>query len=102
MAALDTFRVIIRTEAERNDQRVSWERPDEIFFAAGACHILAGTALAAYNLPGFKPLMIQPHPGFFGTHVVVANADWIFDWRGWNSAGAFLAGLSPIVSRAFS
>ncbi|MBE1611454.1 hypothetical protein [Actinopolymorpha pittospori] len=30
-----------RTPAQRADQRLAWERPDEAFFASGACHILA-------------------------------------------------------------
>jgi len=30
-----------RTQAEREDQLLSWQRGDRAFFAAGACHILA-------------------------------------------------------------
>lgn len=30
-----------RTDAERADQLLSWQRDDQAFFAAGACHILA-------------------------------------------------------------
>jgi hypothetical protein len=32
-----------RTQAQRDDQSVSWHRTDRAFFAAGACHILAWT-----------------------------------------------------------
>ncbi|MFE2612861.1 hypothetical protein ACFXA2_04510 [Micromonospora chalcea] len=33
--------VFRRTPQERADQRLAWERADQPFFAAGACHILA-------------------------------------------------------------
>lgn len=51
-----------RTQAERDDQRLSWERTDRAFFAAGACHILAG-------VPYLRDL-----------------ADWAFDHCGWHRA----------------
>ena len=31
--------VFRRTPAERADQELAWRRPDQAFFAAGACHI---------------------------------------------------------------
>jgi hypothetical protein len=31
-----------RSSIERSDQRVAWERADQAFFAAGACHVLGG------------------------------------------------------------
>jgi hypothetical protein len=73
-----------RTPIERSDQRVSWERGDQAFFAAGACHILAfacrgffpGTAIGitAMTMEG------DEHP----FHVYATWGDWAFDASGWN------------------
>jgi hypothetical protein len=51
-----------RTQAERDDQLLSWQRGDRAFFAAGACHILAWTCRELY--PG-RPIGIA---GFCRRH----------------------------------
>ena len=84
------FRVTLRTAEEKADLEVSWARPDEDFFGAGACHVLAGAFLRAYPDAGFHALHIQPASGFRGGHVVVTNGAWIFDCRGWNRNAGFL------------
>jgi hypothetical protein len=76
--------VFRRTPIERADQRVSWERADDAFFASGACHILAwvcqdtypdqSIALAAMFLEG------ERHP----LHVYAWWNGWAFDSSGWN------------------
>lgn len=45
LEAAGTYR---RTDLERRDQQVSWERPDKAFFAAGACHVLAWACLEVH------------------------------------------------------
>ncbi len=74
-----------RTPLERADQQVSWERSDQAFFAAGACHVLAwtcralhpgrGIGIAALRLPG------EPH----AFHVYATWDRWAFDHAGWSS-----------------
>ncbi|MEU4620379.1 hypothetical protein AB0G04_10440 [Actinoplanes sp. NPDC023801] len=76
--------VFRRTPLERADQRVAWERGDQAFFAAGACHILAFTCrelhpgreigLTAMTMAG------DEHP----FHVYATWEAWAFDASGWN------------------
>lgn len=76
--------VFRRTPLERADQRVSWERADRAFFAAGACHVLAwvcrdswpdrAIGLAAMVLAG------EQHP----MHVYATWDGWAYDASGWH------------------
>jgi hypothetical protein len=84
------FSIISRTAEQKADLAGTWEQPDEDFFAAGACHILAGAFLEAYPSAGFHALMLQPANGFRGGHVVVTNQADVFDCRGWSAREAFL------------
>ena len=45
-----------RTPLERSDQRIAWDRTDEAFFAAGACHVLA------YRCAATQPTADAPLP----------------------------------------
>ena len=60
-----------------------WALPDRIFFGHGACHILAGTYLAAPPLPGFHAERIIPAEGFAGNHVYVTDGTVAFDYHGY-------------------
>ena len=43
-----------------------WSLPDRVFFASGACHILAYAFLNAYPNCSFAPIWIKPARGFTG------------------------------------
>ncbi|MBB3042503.1 hypothetical protein KM427_02500 [Nocardioides sp. LMS-CY] len=83
--------VFRRTALERADQRVAWERSDQAFFAAGACHILAWTCresypeepigIAAVRFPGERQVF----------HAFATWNGWAFDHSGWNREGDLLA-----------
>lgn len=73
----------LRSPAEKADLLASWARPDEDFFAAGACHILAGTFLAEHAPPGFSAYLLEPAPGFRGGHVIAADETTTFDSLGY-------------------
>ncbi|HEX3588635.1 MAG TPA: hypothetical protein VHV74_03310 [Pseudonocardiaceae bacterium] len=49
---------VARTPLERADQLASWQRPDQAFFAAGACHILAFAFLEAFPGLGCTPVAL--------------------------------------------
>jgi hypothetical protein len=76
--------VFRRTAIEPADQRVSWQRSDQAFFAAGACHILAWACrecwrdrpieIAAVRGVGERPLL----------HVFALWSGWALDHSGWN------------------
>jgi hypothetical protein len=79
-----------RTAIERSDQRVSWERADRAFFAAGACHILAWTCQESY--PDHL-IEIAAMRGAGDQPVLPAYAawnGWAFDHSGWNPESQLL------------
>ena len=71
-----------RTQAERDDQHLSWVRPDRNFFAAGACHILAHVADSLDAHAG-ELVVIAPRDGSTGLHVYYRHGGWSFDFNGW-------------------
>ncbi len=71
---------VLRTAEEKADQELSWSRPDEDFFAAGACHVLAAAFLSTYPGAGFEAWSLWPKAGHRGGHMVVMRDDLVFDW----------------------
>ncbi|MBE7247332.1 MAG: hypothetical protein INR63_20515 [Actinomycetospora chiangmaiensis] len=65
--------------------------PDRVFFACGACHILAHAFLERYGRPGMTVLWFKPAPGFTGSHIVVSAEAWIFDYHGYCARGRYIA-----------
>jgi hypothetical protein len=68
-----------------------WALPDRVFFACGACHILAYAFLDAYPDAGFAPIWIKPARGFTGNHIVLVRDDLAFDYHGYSSWERLLA-----------
>jgi hypothetical protein len=82
----------VRTKGYRKeDQAMRWALPDRVFFACGACHILAYAFLERYGTPEMTALWIKPDAGFTGNHIVVAADDWVFDYHGLSRREPFLA-----------
>jgi hypothetical protein len=71
-----------RTPGAQRDPVKRWSLPDRVFFACGACHILAHAFLERYGRPGMTVLWFKPAPGFTGNHIVVATEAWVFDHHG--------------------
>ncbi|WP_018351875.1 hypothetical protein [Longispora albida] len=83
--------VFRRTAIERSDQRVSWERADQAFFASGACHILAWACRDVY--PG-QPveIAVARHAGeWMPLHAYAVWEGWAFEQSGWNPEPEFIA-----------
>ncbi|WP_245871336.1 hypothetical protein [Asanoa hainanensis] len=78
-----------RTPLERSDQHVSWDRTDQAFFAAGACHILAWTCRAAYPDRPIAIEALRVEDQVF--HVYARWGTWAFDHSGWSPESALLA-----------
>ena len=68
------------TKVERGDLVRRWALPDRIFFACGACQVLAYAALQTF--PGFKAIWIKPHQGYIGNHIVAVRGDTALDYHG--------------------
>lgn len=74
---------LARTPAEQADQDLSWQRCDERFFAAGACHILAWTFLRTHPNAGFRAVGLRLAGEQYAWHVYVTDDVWAFDYYGW-------------------
>ena len=76
---------------KKRDPILRWGLPDRVFFACGACHILAYAFLERFDLPSAKALWLKPEPGFTGNHIIVADDDWAFDYHGYSRRSELLA-----------
>ncbi len=82
----------IRTPGHRKrDQVMRWALSDRVFFACGACHILAYAFLDKYDHQTAQALWLKPDAGFTGNHIVVDGPGWIFDYHGYSDRERYLA-----------
>ncbi|GAA1478820.1 hypothetical protein GCM10009623_32660 [Nocardioides aestuarii] len=74
-----------RNDLERSDQQLAWDRRDQAFFAAGACHVLAWACRAFHQdqALAIHALRFAGHDQVFHTDAVWES--WAFDHSGWNS-----------------
>jgi hypothetical protein len=84
------YRIRTRGYSKHNAEQ-RWALPDRVFFACGACHILAYAFLERYGFERGQPLWLKPAPGFTGNHIFIAMDDWVFDYHGYSRRDAFLA-----------
>jgi hypothetical protein len=79
---------------KRNVKRfpeLQWALPDRIFFACGACHILAYAFLERFPGRGFHAVWFKPDKGFTGNHVVATDGEIAFDFHGYSRWDKLLA-----------
>jgi hypothetical protein len=81
----------LRTKGGKRDPLKRWALPERVFFACGACHILAYAFLQAYPDSGFAPVWIRPKPGYTGNHIVAIHDESVFDYHGYSNRQAFFA-----------
>ncbi len=72
-----------RTPEERRDPFLFWQREDQAFFAAGACHILAEMFRQLHQGEDFQVVFMKAIKGHPGAHVYIRYGEWIFDHNGW-------------------
>jgi hypothetical protein len=73
--------------AVKADPARRWNLPDRVFFAAGACHLLAYAFMRRYPAYGYRPIWIKPDAGYIGNHIVAVRGQRAFDYHGhsdWN------------------
>lgn len=78
----------------RNVKRIpelQWALPDRIFFACGACHILAYAFVEKFPESGFRAVWIKPHQSFTGNHIVATDGILTFDFHGYSKWDKLLA-----------
>jgi hypothetical protein len=75
----------IRTPGySKRDLIKRWALPDRVFFACGACHILAYAFLEKHSALDMKALWIKPGEGYKSGHIVAAWGEWVFDYHGYS------------------
>ena len=73
-----------RTSGAKRNPAKQWKLPDKVFFAAGACHMLAYEFLDRYPKSGFEAFWIRPIAGHTGNHIIVMRNDTVFDYHGFS------------------
>jgi hypothetical protein len=89
--AIEAAGAFRRTPLERRDQRVAWERSDQAFFAAGACHVLAWTGQERFPDRAIGLTAIRVAGGSRVFHTYATWEGWAFDHSGWNAEPALVA-----------
>ena len=79
------------TVLPKSDLQGKWHLPDRIFFACGACHVLAYAFLAKHGTANSHPVWLKPSDGYIGNHVFVRGPDYVFDYHGYSDPDRFLA-----------
>lgn len=77
-------------DCRKRDLPKRWALPDRVFFACGACQVLAYAFLTRYNLPDSKAVWIKPDQGHTGNHIFVSFGDWVFDYHGYSRRAGYL------------
>ena len=93
----------IRTPGySKRDPAMRWALPDRVFFACGACHILAHAFLDTHGTDAHEAVWVKPPAGLAANHIVVRPrhlsgvpypTDWVFDYHGYRRAESFLSHL---------
>lgn len=74
----------------KSDPHMRWALPDRVFFACGACHLLAYAFLKRWGRPDIRAIWVKPAAGHTGNHVFVDGGDWTFDYHGYSAKARFL------------
>lgn len=77
-------------DCPETDLAKRWALPDRVFFACGACHILAYAFLTRYDGWDARAVWIKPNAGHTGNHVVVSFGDTVFDYHGYSKREDYL------------
>ena len=80
-----------RTRGDKLNQHFRWSLPDRVFFACGACHILAYAFIDRYSDIDFRPIWLRPKNMKSGNHIVVKFGSLVFDYHGYSEWDKFLA-----------
>lgn len=80
-----------RTPGTKQDKAKQWSLPERVFFAAGACHILAYAFLERFPNLGAKACWIKPLDCSPTNHIIVITGTCAFDYHGYSRKDALLA-----------
>jgi hypothetical protein len=75
----------------KHDPAKRWALPDRVFFACGACHVLAEAFLERFGEIGHRLIWIKPKPAFWGNHIFIRGRSFVFDYHGCCDPARFIA-----------
>ena len=82
---------IRRTPGSKHDQVKRWGLPNRVFFAAGACHILAYAFLERFPCCSARAFWIKPLDSSPTNHIVVLRGNCAFDYHGYTKRDVLMA-----------
>jgi hypothetical protein len=89
----------LRPGIKQNPEK-RWALPDRVFFACGACHILAYAFLRRFPERDFRALWIKPGQGFKGNHIIATNDQGVaFDYHGFSRLDQLIAHMQAKANR---
>ena len=68
----------------KRDPYLRWTLTDRIFFACGACYILAYAFFEKHEDLPLRARWLKPDAGFTGNHIYVASEGRVFDCHGYS------------------
>lgn len=83
----------------KSDPEKRWALTERVFFACGACHILAYAFCETYSDAGYGAVWIKPARGFTGNHIVAVQGDRAFDYHGHSNWPALVAHTTAKANR---
>lgn len=83
----------------KSDPQMRWALPDRVFFACGACHILAHAFLEKWGRSGMCAVWIKPAAGYSGNHIFIDGGDWAFDYHGYSAKNRFIEHMRRSASK---
>jgi hypothetical protein len=83
----------------KRDPVLRWNLPDRVFFACGACQVLAWAFMDRYPDQGFRAVWVRPVARFTGNHIVAVRGDAAFDYHGWSDWPVLMAHMREKVGR---
>jgi len=75
--------VYVIDRAKKTDIVRQWSLPDRVFFACGACQVLAHVGEAVLRDDGFRAYWLRPAAGYRGNHIILSDGRQAFDYHGW-------------------
>jgi hypothetical protein len=89
----------LRTKGGKRNPIINWALPERVFFACGACPILAYAFIKAYPDSGFNPVWIRPAKGYTGNHILVVRGQLAYDYHGYSHWPTLLAHMKRKANR---
>jgi hypothetical protein len=74
----------------KTDLAKRWLLPDRVFFACGACQVLAYVFLKKHPVLKAQIFWIKPNAGHTGNHIFVLFNNIIFDYHGYSNKDVYL------------